>query len=151
VKKIRHAVDNGLPLDVELFNYRKDGTGFFNNFLMLPVHLEADELGQGGGTSTTSNNRVVTHFLAIQKDITLVKKDTNAKLWAPAECAVWFEFLNMGKYAELLVENDVDGPTLLTLNDDDMQSLGIDDVHASPRLARSRPRSLFVVASLRVI
>lgn len=27
VKKIRHAVDNGLPLDIELFNYRKDGTG----------------------------------------------------------------------------------------------------------------------------
>jgi hypothetical protein len=27
VKKIRFAVDNGLPLDVELFNYRKDGTG----------------------------------------------------------------------------------------------------------------------------
>lgn len=87
VKKIRHAVDNGLPLDIELFNYRKDGTGtdvkhptpplciaetyltrmgwgfsgFWNNFLLLPVHK-------------SKGSKVVTHFIAIQKDISVVKK-----------------------------------------------------------------------------
>jgi len=112
VKKIRHAVDNGLPLDVELFNYRKDGTGFFNNFLLLPVHK-------------TKDSKKVTHFIAIQKDITFIRPDKSAQLWTPPECAMWFEYLRMGHLGDLLVENDVDGKTLMTLNEEDLVELGV--------------------------
>jgi hypothetical protein len=35
--------------------------GFFNNFLLLPVHK-------------SKGSKVVTHFIAIQKDISVVKK-----------------------------------------------------------------------------
>jgi len=112
VRKIRHAVDNGLPLDVEIFNYRKDGTGFFNNFLLLPVHKHKD-------------SSQVTHFVAIQKDITLIRPDKNALLWTPPECAMWFEYLKMGHLADLLVENGVEGKTLVTLNEEDLLDLGV--------------------------
>lgn len=74
VKKVRAAVDNSLPIDVELLNYRKDGVGnqlslnlinfvaFWNAFLMLPVHAKGTKSGKA------------THFIAIQKDVTLLKQ-----------------------------------------------------------------------------
>lgn len=57
VKAIRDAVDNGRPLEVEILNYRRDGIPFLNVFLMLPVHASI-------------KSKVVTHFVAIQKDVT---------------------------------------------------------------------------------
>jgi hypothetical protein len=38
----------------------------------------------------------------------------------------------MGHHADLLVQNDIDGKTLLTLNDEDMEDLGINDVRSQP-------------------
>jgi hypothetical protein len=38
----------------------------------------------------------------------------------------------MGHHADLLVHNDIDGKTLLTLNDEDMEDLGINDVRSQP-------------------
>jgi hypothetical protein len=40
----------------------------------------------------------------------------------------WFDYLNLGKYSDLPVENDLDGKTLLSLNDEDLLNLGVDDV-----------------------
>jgi hypothetical protein len=85
-------------------------SGFWNNFLLLPVHK-------------SRGSKVVTHFIAIQKDISVVKKvctavclgcedrgvrkrgctnktkhattmatiqqDTNAQQWTPPECAMY--------------------------------------------------------------
>jgi len=113
VKKIHHAIQNGLPLDVEIFNYRKDGSGFFNNFLLLPVHKSKESCE-------------ATHFIAIQKDITLIRKEKNAQLWSPPECAMWLEHLQMNHLADLMVENDIDGKTLMTLNGDDLVDLGVE-------------------------
>ena len=52
--KIRNAIETGREVDVQLLNYRKDGTPFWNNFLLLPVHRK-------------KGSKKVTHFIAIQK------------------------------------------------------------------------------------
>ena len=54
--KIRNAIETGREVDVQLLNYRKDGTPFWNNFLLLPVHRK-------------KGSKKVTHFIAIQKVI----------------------------------------------------------------------------------
>ncbi len=55
VRKIRTAVDDRRPVVVELLNYRKDGTPFWNRLEVVPVRNEE-------GT--------VTHFLGLQRDVT---------------------------------------------------------------------------------
>ncbi|MES3516245.1 MAG: PAS domain-containing protein, partial [Natronomonas sp.] len=59
VAKIRRAIDEGAPVSVELLNYRKDGTPFWNRLEIVPV---ADETGDP------------THFLGLQRDITERKR-----------------------------------------------------------------------------
>ncbi|MEF8887444.1 MAG: PAS domain S-box protein, partial [Haloarculaceae archaeon] len=55
VAKVRDAVDDRRPVVVELLNYRKDGTPFWNRLEVVPVR---DETGE------------VTHFLGLQRDVT---------------------------------------------------------------------------------
>ena len=55
VAKVRDAVDDRRPAVVELLNYRKDGTPFWNRLEVVPVRDEAGE---------------VTHFLGLQRDVT---------------------------------------------------------------------------------
>jgi PAS domain S-box-containing protein len=52
---IRRAVRRGEPCSVEILNYRKDGTTFWNRLSITPVK---DERGQ------------VTHFIGVQSDVT---------------------------------------------------------------------------------
>jgi len=42
----------------------------------------------------------------------------------------WFEYLRMGHLGDLLVENDVDGKTLMTLNEEDLVELGVKSVRS---------------------
>ena len=53
---IREAIKNGQACNVKLRNYRKDGSMFWNELSMSPI------FGRGGE---------ITHFLGIQKDITI--------------------------------------------------------------------------------
>jgi PAS domain S-box-containing protein len=55
VDRIRRALDNESPVSVEIRNYRKDGTPFWNQLDIVPVR---DESG------------TVTHFLGLQQDVT---------------------------------------------------------------------------------
>ena len=55
VQRIREAIAAGEPLIVDLLNYRKDGSGFWNRLSLRPVR---DPKG------------VVTHVVGIQTDIT---------------------------------------------------------------------------------
>lgn len=55
VAEMRHAVDNAEPVTVELRNYRKDGTEFWNRVTIAPVQNASAE---------------VTHFVGFQQDIT---------------------------------------------------------------------------------
>ncbi len=53
--RIRQALASGTPLTIELLNYRKDGTAFWNQLTISPIH---DDLG------------AITNFIAIQRDVT---------------------------------------------------------------------------------
>ena len=55
VARMREAIDAGEPVSVELRNYRKDGTEFWNRVDVAPVH---DEDGE------------VTHYVGFQTDVT---------------------------------------------------------------------------------
>jgi PAS domain S-box-containing protein len=55
VAEIRRALDEETPVSVEILNYRKDGTPFWNQLDIVPVR---DESG------------TVTHYLGLQQDVT---------------------------------------------------------------------------------
>ncbi len=59
VERVRAAVRGGTACVVELLNYRKDGTTFWNALSVSPVHDDAGAL---------------THFVAVQTDITPLKR-----------------------------------------------------------------------------
>lgn len=53
--QIRHALQNQQPCMLEILNYRKDGTSFWNRLSITPVR---DDMGR------------MTHFIGIQSDVT---------------------------------------------------------------------------------
>ncbi len=53
--KVREAIDDRKPVSVELLNYRKNGTPFWNRLEVVPVRNREGE---------------VTHFLGLQQDVT---------------------------------------------------------------------------------
>lgn len=75
VAEIHQAVQNGRPCTVELLNYRKDGTPFWNRLSITPLR---DTVG------------VVTHFAGIQSDITPLR-ETQERLQAANQELVQFE------------------------------------------------------------
>lgn len=54
VDSIKQAINEGIPLQTTLLNYRKDGTSFWNQLSIAPVY----------------DNDQVTHFIGLQSDIT---------------------------------------------------------------------------------
>ena len=58
VAELRRAVEARRPVSVELLNYRKDGTPFWNHLDIVPVEDDGE----------------VTHFLGLQRDITARKE-----------------------------------------------------------------------------
>jgi serine phosphatase RsbU (regulator of sigma subunit) len=75
VGEIRKAIQAGRPCTVELLNYHKDGTPFWNRLSITPLR---DAAGR------------VTHFAGIQSDITPLR-ETQEKLQAANERLVQFE------------------------------------------------------------
>jgi len=118
VRNIRKAVDTGNELDVEILNYRKDGVPFWNNFLMLPVHKHPKAKKKG-------ETNPVTHFIAIQKDVTVLKQGTHPELWKPVEVAFYFDYLGLGQYGDSIVSNSITGDVFLSLEVDDLHALQI--------------------------
>lgn len=59
VATLRGAIDDERPVSVDLLNYRKDGTPFWNRLDIVPVENDAGE---------------VTHFLGLQRDVTEEKE-----------------------------------------------------------------------------
>jgi two-component system cell cycle sensor histidine kinase/response regulator CckA len=55
IARVREAVQAGEPCTVEILNYRKDGTSFWNELSISPVRDEANRL---------------THFVGVQADVT---------------------------------------------------------------------------------
>lgn len=59
---LRQALDAGNPCEVEVRNYRKDGTLFWNRLSIAPVHSESG---------------AVSHFIGVQSDVTGLKMLAN--------------------------------------------------------------------------
>jgi len=119
VNKIRQAIKEGRSLDVEILNYRRDGVAFWNRFRWgLQMHLFdllfllLTFLFGYTHTHTRTHTRtrthptrilavhktgkttgVVTHFIAIQKDVTLLKdhSDRDPVEWSAPEVAMYVE------------------------------------------------------------
>lgn len=102
VEEIRNAIRDARPCTVELLNYRKDGTPFWNQLLLTPVH---DESGR------------VTQFIGVQIDVT-AQRDSEAQLQQSQKMeavgqlagAVAHDFNNLltiiGGYASLLLQEE---------------------------------------------
>ena len=112
VKLIRQAVIEGLELDVEILNYRKDGVPFFNNFLMLPVHAPKKRTGE------------VQYFIAIQKDVTVLRQPgSNPKNWSVEEVAMWLYHIGFVEYSTKFLNQGITGAKLLELSTEAVEAL----------------------------
>ena len=59
----------------------------------------------------------MTHFLAVQKDVTFLRKgDTHPREWSAVEVAMWLDALNLNvKYGEAFIAQKIDGAALLDI------------------------------------
>lgn len=115
VEQIRDALRTGSKLEVQLLNYRKDGTPFINGFCLLPLH----EKGLATGA--------VTHFLAIQKNVTVIVNPFRAPMasWTTPEVLMWLDANNAGSYIRGFQARDVDGTALERLGREQLVEFGI--------------------------
>ena len=124
VDKIREAVKTGKEIEVDILNYRKDGTPFLNNFLMVPLHAKKNRPA------------LVTHFLAVQKDVTYLLEDDDPSGWHSAQIALWLERAGYGEYAGPFIEHEVSGAQFLEMNASRLRKIGIVDRTVQIRLVR---------------
>lgn len=112
VAKIREAVEKGERMDVELLNYRKDGSPFINRFEMLPVH------------ASKTSPREVTHFVAVQKDVSKVSiHDQPPENWKPFHVAMFMETTGLEEFVGPIVEHSVNGTEFMKLDDTKLRAL----------------------------
>ena len=64
IKILHHAIKNGDACNVTVRNYKKDGSPFWNDITITPVH---------------NNDNQLTHFIGVQNDITHKVKSQNLK------------------------------------------------------------------------
>ncbi len=57
--KVRYALENHQKIRVELLNYRKNGSTYWNEIVIVPI---------------TNQHEVVTHYVSIQRDVSLRKQ-----------------------------------------------------------------------------
>lgn len=120
VQRIREAVKAGKELDIQLLNYRKNGAPFWNNFLMLPVHK-------------SKQSKEVTHFIAIQKDVTYLKQGhKDPQKWSPREVALfvtYLERLESPDYSmnaiDIIIEQRINGARFLAATEEDWVNYGV--------------------------
>jgi len=78
VASIREGIEAGESTTTELLNYRADGTPFWNELTVAPVTVAStdtvvDRPGEPGGDGADSaslDQRSVTHFVGLQRDVT---------------------------------------------------------------------------------
>ncbi len=80
VAAIRHSLQAGQPFTRTLLNYRKDGTPFWNEVAISPVH---------------DNSGAVTHFVGVQSDVTARVDAQQARDEAMARAAVAVDRLGL--------------------------------------------------------
>eukprot|EP01117_Protostelium_nocturnum_P004295 TRINITY_DN1569_c0_g1_i1.p1 TRINITY_DN1569_c0_g1~~TRINITY_DN1569_c0_g1_i1.p1 ORF type:complete len:668 (-),score=196.11 TRINITY_DN1569_c0_g1_i1:40-2043(-) len=100
IQNVKRSIVLGTQIEVEILNYRKDGVAFWNRFFIYPIYER--------------NGIKVTHFIAIQKDVTGAKLgDLGGLDWSVCEVAVWLGQIGLEEYAEAFREAQIDGSELL--------------------------------------
>lgn len=92
VRRMREAIVEGRTFRGEVLNYKKDGTPFWNQLTISPIH---------------NSQRQVTHFVGIQQDITLQKKAEQERDKVIAELTLVNEQLSQFSH---MVAHDLRGP-----------------------------------------
>ena len=89
----KQALESCTQVEVEILNYRRDGTAFFNAFLLLPVRMSRKRKAK------------VRYFVAIQKDVTYLRLDSTAPMaWTPVEVALVFDRYGLGQFGKQIIE-----------------------------------------------
>jgi len=96
VTQIHEAIDAEEPVTVELQNYRKDGTQFWNRLTIAPIRNESDE---------------VTHYVGFHEDVTDAKERQRELRKTNEVLSTLFETLPAGVLVEDASRN------VLTIND----------------------------------
>lgn len=112
VTSIKDALKNGVPIDVDLLNYRKDGVAFWNNFRILPVWSRA---------------RVwITHFIAVQNDVTLTKQPGRYyQQWTPEEVGGWLVSIDLGDFSKIFMQKGHTGKSVVDVTEQQLKEMGM--------------------------
>jgi len=110
---IRTAVRSGEEIQIVLLNYRKDGTAFWNDLRLLPVH------GPGKITGTIFN---YVGFLANIGELHHFAKGSISE-WSSPEVDVWLRRQKYGIYARTLRAEGVDGEMLANMDMDTLSKM----------------------------
>ncbi|WP_296702892.1 SpoIIE family protein phosphatase [Algoriphagus sp.] len=79
VEELRRAIKNGEQTTVELLNYKKDGTPFWNRLSITPLK---------------DKNGITTHYVGVQSDITELRETQKSLKEANKELALYQEKMN---------------------------------------------------------
>ncbi len=108
IATMHDAVARGELLDIELINYRKDGTPFLNGLKLFPLFDDEGELR---------------YHLAIQTNITIASPERPVEHWTAGEVAMWLE--KRGFDSHEAVERMVSGEQLMRCTEEELMRLGI--------------------------
>ena len=115
VTRMREAINEGKELEVEILNYRKDGTPFLNNFILLPLHSKKKEPS------------LVTYYLAVQKDVTYLVQENDPNKWKSSQIALWLEKAGYEEFVEPFIKHEIQGEEFLQMDSSKLQEIGITD------------------------
>lgn len=117
VQQIRDGLKNGTKVEVQILNYRRDGTPFLNGFVMLPLH----EKGKIDGR--------VEYFLAVQKNVTVIVNPWRSPLekWSVPEVCMWLDRPDVQgqAYIKPFLQHDVSGVKLDRVTMEKLQDFGV--------------------------
>eukprot|EP01099_Mayorella_cantabrigiensis_P003926 TRINITY_DN2949_c0_g1_i1.p1 TRINITY_DN2949_c0_g1~~TRINITY_DN2949_c0_g1_i1.p1 ORF type:complete len:283 (-),score=93.05 TRINITY_DN2949_c0_g1_i1:100-867(-) len=112
VREIRDAIAAGVVKEVEILNYRKDGIPFWNIFTLYPIFKK-------------KGSKEVTHYLAIQRDVTLLKQANKPiNQWSPEELVFHFQCLRFpDPLLDEMFERRLTGEQLVEMKRDKIEAL----------------------------
>ncbi len=110
VQKIRKCIQEGTASDIQILNYRKDGTMFWNIFQLLPLRNRKGH---------------ITHFCAIQNDMSYVTIGANPLLWSPIQVASWLKLKGLQMFSKKMIDERISGSVFIDLTASDLDNMRI--------------------------
>jgi phosphoserine phosphatase RsbU/P len=134
VDELRTAIGQQREVTVQLLNYRKDGTPFWNRLSITPVHDSSGE---------------VTHFIGVHSDVTAEKgardalQDTNQRLEAASEA--------MKRDLQAACRSPIVCPRQRLTRTNNQMHVGHDSVLVSNRRVLSQPQRVELIHPIVVV